>query len=248
MPRPPIRAAAVSACAALLAMGAGCGGGDEPAATAPPAPTTPAGPAACDDRAPAGPPSPRTYGAPPPMRIDPGRTYTATLDTSCGEIVIRLDPRLAPKAVNNFVFLARQGFYDGLTFHRVVDGFVIWTGDPRGDGTGGPGYTFEDELPDDGYPRGSVAMANIGPNTNGSQFFIVTGRAPLPNAFTRFGRVVRGMDAAQRIEDLADPDADPGDPRAQVPVRPVYLFDVAIEEGPPATPRSRPPRPGARAG
>ena len=95
--------------------------------------------------------------------------------------------------MNNFVFLAREGFYDGLTFHRVVAGFVIQGGDPEGTGRGGPGYVFEDELPDDGYPPGSVAMANAGPDTNGSQFFIVTGDASaLPNDYTRFGRVTRG--------------------------------------------------------
>ena len=98
--------------------------------------------------------------------------------------MIRLDPRRAPRTVNNFVFLAREGFYDGLTFHRVVRGFVIQGGDPEGDGRGGPGYTFADELPDDGYPPGSVAMANAGPGTNGSQFFIVTGDASvLPNYY-----------------------------------------------------------------
>jgi cyclophilin family peptidyl-prolyl cis-trans isomerase len=204
---------------ALLGLAA-CGGDEEPAAA--PAGCTDARPPAAD---------PKTYGAPPPTVIDPSRSLRARIATSCGDIVVQLDAAAAPIAVNNFVFLAREGFYDGLTFHRAVRGGIIQGGDPRGDGTGGPGYVFPDELPDDGYPTGSVAMANAGPNTNGSQFFIVTGRAPLPNAFTRFGRVVEGLDAAQRIEGFADPDADPGDPAAQRPTRDVFIFRVTIEEG-----------------
>ena len=132
--------------------------------------------------------------------------------------MVRLDAKAAPHTVNNFVFLARQGFYDGLTFHRVVPGFVIQGGDPSGDGTGGPGYTFADELPDDGYPTGSVAMANSGPGTNGSQFFVVTGDASfLPNSYSRFGRVTEGLDVAKTIERFADPSATPATPRARCP-------------------------------
>src|SRR5919197_3924861 len=109
------------------------------------------------------------------MTVDANKKYTATIDTSCGKITIELDPKAAPKTVNNFVFLANQKFFDGLTFHRVVKDFVIQGGDPQGTGSGGPGYEFADELPKDGYKLGSLAMANSGPNTNGSQFFIVTG-------------------------------------------------------------------------
>ncbi len=131
--------------------------------------------------------------------------------------------------VNNFVFLSREGFYDGLTFHRVVSGFVIQGGDPEGKGYGGPGYTFPDELPDDGYPAGSVAMANSGPGTNGSQFFIVTGDASaLPNSFSKFGRIVKGLRVARTIETFVDPDADPGDPASQTPTSPIYIFSVRI--------------------
>ena len=146
--------------------------------------------------------------------------------------MVELDPELAPIATNNFVFLANEGFYDGLTFHRVVPGFVIQGGDPAGDGTGGPGYTFPDELPagEGAYPPGSVAMANSGPDTNGSQFFVVTGDAPLPAAYTRFGEVTEGLDVAREIEGLADPDAPPGDPAAQVPSEPAYIESVTIEE------------------
>jgi cyclophilin family peptidyl-prolyl cis-trans isomerase len=231
------RLAVLAAALALLGAAAACSD-DHPETGAPPATSAAAttaaatGPTACDHTPPSPAPDPQTYAAPPRREIDPERSYTATLDTSCGEIVIALDAARAPVAVNNFVALARDGFYDGLTFHRVVEGFVIQGGDPEGDGTGGPGYTFEDELPTDGYPPGSVAMANAGPNTNGSQFFIVTGQAPLPNAFTRFGRVTRGLDVARRIEGFADPGADPGDPEAQRPTEPIYISEVTVAEGP----------------
>jgi cyclophilin family peptidyl-prolyl cis-trans isomerase len=185
----------------------------------------------CSADAPPAPADPKTYDAPPPMTIDRSKTYTATIATSCGDIVIRLDPTAAPRTVNNFVFLAREGFYDGLTFHRVVPGFVIQGGDPAGDGTGGPGYTFADELPDDGYPEGSVAMANSGPGTNGSQFFIVTGDASfLPNSYSRFGTVTKGLGVAKTIERFADPTADPGDPASQVPTATIWIDEVTIAE------------------
>jgi cyclophilin family peptidyl-prolyl cis-trans isomerase len=216
-----------------LAPPAACGGGagDEGAATTAPRPVTSPTGAVCDGREPATTPSPRVYPAPPPQTIDRAATYTATLETSCGDIVIALEPRRAPVAVNNFVFLAREGFYDGLTFHRVVAGFVVQGGDPEGTGQGGPGYVFEDELQPDGYPPGAVAMANAGPDTNGSQFFIVTGDASaLPNAYTRFGRVTRGLAVARRIESFADPAADPADPGAQAPTETLYLHRVTIAE------------------
>ncbi len=225
------RVAAVLALGAALAATVGCGGdgsGDEAAQTdAPAAITSPSG-AVCEGRAPSDAAAPRSYSAPPPQTIDPATAYTATLATSCGEIVVALDPGGAPVAVNNFVFLAREGFYDGLTFHRVVAGFVIQGGDPEGTGSGGPGYTFEDELPADGYPAGSVAMANAGPDTNGSQFFIVTGDASfLENDYTRFGTVTQGLDVARAIESFADP----ADPEAGTPTEPVYIDTVAISEG-----------------
>ncbi len=189
------------------------------------------GASGCSTAEPAGNPDRKSYDSPPPMTIDANKTYRATMKTSCGTIVIALDAKAAPKTVNNFVFLSRERFYDGLTFHRVVPGFVIQGGDPKGDGTGGPGYEFPDELPDDGYPPGSVAMANSGPNTNGSQFFIVTGDASnLPNAYSRFGEVVQGLDVARRIEGLANPNADPSDPRAQEPTQKVYIDSVTISE------------------
>lgn len=145
--------------------------------------------------------------------------------------MIRLDARLAPRTVNNFAFLARQGFYDGLTFHRVLRNFVIQGGAPNGAPNGGPGYTFGDELPKDGYPPGSVAMANAGPGTNGSQFFIVVGDASfLQNAYSKFGRVTRGLDVARRIAGFADPSAAAGDPAAGRPSAPIWIYRVAIGE------------------
>ena len=224
------RLAGALALAAALATATACGGGSggQGGGTAPVAITSPAG-AVCDGPAPAERAHPKTYTRPPPQTIDPSARYAATLRTSCGDITIALEPRRAPIAVNSFVFLARQGFYDGLTFHRVVRDFVIQGGDPDGTGRGGPGYTFDDELPSDGYPPGSVAMANAGPDTNGSQFFIVTGDASsLPNDYTRFGRVTRGLDVARTIESFARPDADPSDPSSQRPTETIFIDRVTV--------------------
>jgi cyclophilin family peptidyl-prolyl cis-trans isomerase len=133
----------------------------------------------------------------PAMDIDESTIYRVTITTERGEIVADLDPRIAPKSVNNFVSLARQGFYDGLTFHRVEPGFVIQGGCPEGSGRGGPGYRFEDEPVQGNYRQGALAMANAGPDTNGSQFFVcledLTGR--LPKQYNLFGHVVSGLDA-----------------------------------------------------
>lgn len=133
--------------------------------------------------------------------IDASRRYSATIATDRGDIVIALDPARAPKSVNNFVFLAREGFYDGLTFHRVVDGFVIQGGCPEGSGRGGPGYRFDDEPVQGEYVPGAVAMANSGPNTNGSQFFICTvdDRHKLAKAYNLFGQVTKGMDVVEHV-------------------------------------------------
>ncbi len=139
---------------------------------------------------------------PPAMQIDTDTIYTATITTNRGTIVLDLDPQLAPKSVNNFVSLARDGYYDGLTFHRVVPGFVIQGGCPEGSGRGGPGYRFEDEPVQGDYTAGAVAMANAGPNTNGSQFFIcledLVGR--LDKNYNLFGNVTSGMDVVGATE------------------------------------------------
>jgi cyclophilin family peptidyl-prolyl cis-trans isomerase len=140
----------------------------------------------------------------PAMTIDPTKTYTATVTTDVGPFTITLDPQAAPKAVNNFVFLANQHFYDCIVFHRVIQTFMDQTGDPTGTGEGGPGYKFADELPKTAspqYPLGSVAMANSGPNTNGSQFFVVAGpegESLSPN-YTLFGTVTSGMSVVDKI-------------------------------------------------
>ena len=142
----------------------------------------------------------KTYSAPPPMTIDQDKTYTATIQTNYGDIVIQLLPKEAPMTVNNFVFLARAGFYDGVKFHRVVKGFMIQGGDPTGTGAGGPGYKFQDELPTTrNYTKGTIAMANAGPNTNGSQFFIMLANYPLPKSYSIFGQVTSGQDVVDKI-------------------------------------------------
>jgi len=148
-------------------------------------------------------PKATSFSAPFQECIDPAKTYTATMETDSGTMTIALDPKAAPVAVNNFVSLARSHYYDGLTFHRVIPGFVDQGGDPKGDGSGGPGYQFADELPAKGaYKVGSLAMANSGPNTNGSQFFIIVGDqgVALPPQYSLFGQVTAGLDAAKKIE------------------------------------------------
>ena len=140
------------------------------------------------------------YDAPPEMTIDLAKTYSATLHTNHGDIDIEFDAVKSPQTVNNFVFLARDGFYDGVIFHRVISGFMIQGGDPTGTGMGGPGYKFRDELEGSGkYDRGTVAMANAGPNTNGSQFFICHTDVGLPHSYNIFGKVTSGLDAVDSI-------------------------------------------------
>src|SRR5919206_3499123 len=156
--------------------------------------------------------SPKTqkFSEPPPMCIDREKRYTATMVTNKGSLTIALDPVAAPKTVNNFVFLARYHYYDGVVFHRIIPGFVIQGGDPEGTGRGGPGYRFEDELPRPGrYELGSLAMANAGPNTNGSQFFIISGPAGmrLPPQYSLFGKVVGGLDVVAAIDAVGSPGA-----------------------------------------
>jgi cyclophilin family peptidyl-prolyl cis-trans isomerase len=145
-----------------------------------------------------------SYSSPPPMTIDPSKTYTATVTTDVGPFTIQLDAKAAPKTVNSFVFLAQHHYYDCVVFHRVIQTFMDQTGDPTGTGDGGPGYQFADELPKKAspqYPIGSVAMANSGPNTNGSQFFIVSGAEgeSLPPSYSLFGKVTSGMDVVDKI-------------------------------------------------
>ncbi|MBD3278530.1 MAG: peptidylprolyl isomerase [Candidatus Aegiribacteria sp.] len=142
------------------------------------------------------------YHKPPEMQIDTDRTYRVTIETDRGDIELELYPEYAPKTVNNFVFLAEEGFYDGVTFHRVISDFMIQGGDPTGTGRGGPGYKFQDEF--QGNPlkheKGVISMANAGPNTNGSQFFITHGPQPhLDGRHTVFGKVLEGQDVVDSI-------------------------------------------------
>jgi cyclophilin family peptidyl-prolyl cis-trans isomerase len=140
------------------------------------------------------------YSGPPDLLIDLDKTYSATVDTNHGVIEIEFDVVSSPIAVNNFVFLSREDYYDGIVFHRVIEDFMIQGGDPTGTGSGGPGYKFRDELEGEGsYTRGTVAMANAGPNTNGSQFFICHRDVGLPHSYTIFGKVTSGMDAVDSI-------------------------------------------------
>ncbi|MFC1921468.1 peptidylprolyl isomerase [Chloroflexota bacterium] len=141
-----------------------------------------------------------TYPAPPPMTIDTDKQYTATIDTAKGSIILELFAADVPVTVNNFVFLARDGYYDGTTFHRVIPGFMAQGGDPTGSGAGGPGYQFADEFTKHTHETGTLSMANAGPGTNGSQFFITYAPQPhLNNHHSVFGQVKYGMKVLQEI-------------------------------------------------
>lgn len=166
----------------------------------------------------------KSYSSPPAMGIDPQKSYTATIQTAGGDIVLQLFADKTPNTVNNFVFLAQEGFYDGVVFHRVIENFMVQGGDPTGTGRGGPGYSFADEfhpeLRHDG--PGVLSMANAGPNTNGSQFFITHVATPhLDGKHSVFGRVTGGLDVLMAI-----PVRDPA--QAQAPA--VAIKTILIEE------------------
>ena len=165
----------------------------------------------------------KSYPAPPQMAIDPAHSYTATIDTSAGTMTAELFASEAPKTVNNFVFLARDGFYDGVIFHRVISGFMIQGGDPTGTGRGGPGYRFDDEPVTRKYSRGIMAMANAGPNTNGSQFFVMHADYGLPPNYTIFGRLTSGEDVLDKIASAQTGAQDR-------PIAPVTINSVTIAE------------------
>ena len=143
----------------------------------------------------------KTYSAPPPMTIDPNKTYTAVIETSLGPITAELYPKDAPQHVNSFVFLARDGFYNGVIFHRVIPGFMIQGGDPTGTGSGGPGYKLKAEFNDRKHVRGVLSMARTNdPNSAGSQFFVMHDDSPhLDRQYTAFGKVISGMDIVDKI-------------------------------------------------
>jgi len=145
-------------------------------------------------------PERKTYSSPPPMIIDTSKNYTATIETEKGNLVLELFARDVPVTVNNFVFLAREGFYDGTTFHRVIPGFVAQGGDPTGTGTGTPGYSFADEFSEHTHVAGALSMANSGPNTNGCQFFITyTPQHHLDGVHSVFGQLIEGMDVLESL-------------------------------------------------
>ena len=174
--------------------------------------------------------SPKTqrFDGPPPMVIDPAKRYTAEVTTNKGSMTIALDAVAAPRTVNNFVFLARWHYYDGIVFHRIIPGFMLQGGDPEGSGRGGPGYRFDDELPAPGrYEIGSLAMANAGPNTNGSQFFLVykntTGLQP---NYTPFGTIVSGLKIVQNVAKAGSDNANgqgDGHPKEKVVISRVTI-------------------------
>ena len=161
-----------------------------------------------------------------PMCLDPSKQYQAMIDTNHGTMVAFLYPDQAPRTVNNFVCLARYKYYDGLTFHRIIRDFVIQGGCPEGTGRGGPGYRFEDELPQPGkYEVGSLAMANAGPDTNGSQFFVISGGQgmQLPPQYALFGKLISGLDVLDEIQKVQ---TGPGDK----PAEPVVINSITIAE------------------
>jgi peptidylprolyl isomerase len=168
-----------------------------------------------------------TYSKAPAMSINTNAIYCAGINTNIGLIVVELDPKLAPITVNNFVFLAEHHFYDGDIFHRVVPGFIIQSGDPTGTGTGGPGYKFNDEPVLGNYTEGCLAMANSGPNTNGSQFFICTANdtAKLAKSYNLFGHVVLGMNVATKIQ-------GPGDTPQSKSIKPDVINHIIVQQAP----------------
>lgn len=172
--------------------------------------------------------SPKTqkFSSEPPMVIDPTKRYTAEIVTNHGTMIAALDAIKAPNTVNNFVFLARYHYYEGIIFHRIIGGFMCQGGDPTGTGMGGPGYKFADELPKAGqYEVGSLAMANAGPNTNGSQFFIVSGRSGvgLPPSYSLFGKLVKGLEVLEEIQGVKTGSQDR-------PIEDVIIESVTITE------------------
>jgi cyclophilin family peptidyl-prolyl cis-trans isomerase len=178
---------------------------------------------------------PKQWSKAPEMKIDPSKSYEAEMTTSKGKLTIQLFAKEAPKTVNNFVFLSKEGFYNNIIFHRIMKTFMIQTGDPQGNGSGGPGYSFEDELHSPyKYDTGIVAMANSGANTNGSQFFICTGpdAAISLNAhpdYTIFGKVTEGMDIVQKIADTPVK-MDPNSGEDSLPTEKVTINSITIKE------------------
>ena len=154
-------------------------------------------------------PKPKTYSSPPPMTIDTSKKYTAIIEMEKGDLVLELFAKDVPVTVNNFVFLAREGFYDGSTFHRVIPGFMAQGGDPTGTGMGNAGYKFDDEFTEHTHVAGTLSMANSGPNTNSAQFFITfTPQSGLDGKHTVFGQLIEGIDVLEKLTPR-DPSQNP---------------------------------------
>ena len=170
-----------------------------------------------------------TYKSPKDMAIDGESQVVATLPTSFGDIELALDQQAAPLTVNSFVFLAKEGYFDGTVSHRIVPGFMVQVGDPTATGTGGPGYSIPDEFPASGfvYERGILAMANAGPGTSGSQFFIMLANAGLPAAYSVFGKVTSGLDALDQMASVKLGRQDHGSEQSK-PLETVYINSVDI--------------------
>ncbi len=164
----------------------------------------------------------------PELIIDQNKSYEATMSTSEGDIVISLNTKETPITANNFISLSKSKFYDGTIFHRVIDGFMIQGGDPRGDGTGSPGYKFDDEKFTGEYTRGTIAMANSGPNTNGSQFFIMHKDYGLQPNYVIFGKVISGLDVVDKIATAKVKSSFSGE--MSTPINPVTIKSITITE------------------
>ena len=218
------------------------GDGGKPVATpTTPTPTSSGTPTAaatpCPGPTPAA-PKQLTFSSPPPSSIDTNKVYVATFETSCGTFKVQMDPKLAPKTVNNFVFLARQGYYNGTKFHRVqneTDFAIVQGGDPKGDGSGGPGYSYDGETPAPTakYTRGTIAMANSGgPSSNGSQFFIVVKDwNGLPPNYTIFGQVIDQTASFVALDKMITASGTPiQGGLGTTPIPPIFILKVTIEE------------------
>jgi len=177
----------------------------------------------------------KQYSAPPPMTIDPKQKITATMYTSGGVIVFELLAAEAPRTVNNFVFLAREGFYDGVVFHRIIKGFMLQGGDPTGTGTGGPGYRFADEPVTRDYVAGTLAMANAGPNTNGSQFFVMHQRYSLAKNYTIFGLVTQGMEVVDALANTPVTTSNSGERSKSLKPPVIERIEITVETPVPPT-------------